>query len=158
MKQRLIISLLSGLLLLTVSCGKTPNGTASKSAGAASRDQVATTRKEIIAQNVLAVQLAAHHEFETKMMFAPTEPIPASLYLMASPYSESRRIVAFLTCDEVVIEEQSIAVSANDKREAFDFRFSKTPRPLGNYRIDFIEVARSNGKPMLLARLFLTVE
>ena len=119
---------------------------------------MASQRKEIIAQNVLAAQLALHHEFEARTSFAPTEAIPASLYLTESSYVEPRRISAFLICEESVVEEESIFVSATEKRQAFDFRFNKTPRPVGVYQIRFVEIARSNGKPVLLARLFLNVE
>ncbi len=158
MKQHRFIIVLSGLLLLICSCGKNESRVKSTSAAQTNDAHIAASRKEIIAPNVLAVQLAAHHELETRMTFAPTELIPASLYLMAAPYSEPRRVAAFLTNEKVVVEEQSIEVSADDKREVFDFRFSKMPRPVGNYRIEFVEIARSNGKPMLLARLFLIVE
>jgi hypothetical protein len=60
--------------------------------------------------------------------------------------------------DEAIVEEQSIAAGADEKRQEFDFHFAKTPRPLGAYQIKFVEIARSNGKPVLLARLFLNVE
>jgi hypothetical protein len=119
---------------------------------------VASPRKEIIAQNVLAAQLAPHHELEAKTTFAPTESIQASLYLTNSSHIEPRRISAFLVRDESVVEEQSIAAGSDETRQEFDFRFAKTPRPLGAYQIKFVEIARSNGKPVLLARLFLNVE
>jgi hypothetical protein len=158
LKQRLVISVVLSLLALTASCSKATSCSDSKPAASAVGDQVASPRKEIIAQNVLAAQLAAHHEFEARTNFASTEAIPACLYLTESPYLEPRRISAFLICEEVVIEEASIFVSAAEKRQAFDFRFIKTPRPLGAYQIKFVEIARSNGKPVLIARLFLKVE
>ena len=158
MKECLVIPVLLGWLALTVSCRKNHSVVDSKPDGPATNPNVASPRKEIIAQNVLAVQLAAHHEFEDKTTFAPTEPIQASLYLTSSSHVEPRRISAFLVRDEAIVEEQSIAVSANEDRQEFDFRFAKTPRPLGMYQIKFVEIARSNGKPVLLARLFLNVE
>jgi hypothetical protein len=63
-----------------------------------------------------------------------------------------------LVRDEGIIEERSVDVSANETRQEFDFSFTKTPRPLGEYKIRFVEIKRSNGKPVLLARLFLNVE
>jgi hypothetical protein len=158
MRHRLVISFLPGLLALTVSCGRDQSHVDSKPAGPASNYDAATARKEIIAHNVLAAQLAAHHEFEAKTTFAPTELIVASLYLTSSPYNEPRRISALLVRDQEVFDEQNIAVGANEMRQEFDFRFAKTPRPLGAYQIKFVEIARSNGKPVLLARLFLSVE
>jgi hypothetical protein len=158
MKRRLIISILPGLLALTLSCGKDLGRVDSKPAEPASHDNLAPARKELIAQNVLAAQLASHHEFEARTTFTPTEAIPASLYLTNSSYIEARRISAFLVRDEAVVEEQSLAVLANEKRQEFDFRFTKMPRPLGAYQIKFVEIARSKGKPVLLARLFLNVE
>jgi len=158
MRQHLVISVLLGLLVLTLSCGNHQSPVDSKPAGPASDYNVASPNREIIAQNVLAVQLAPHHEFESKTTFAPTEPIQASLYLTNSAHIEPRRISAFLVRDEALVEEQSIAVGANEKRQDFDFRFAKMPRPLGTYRIKFVEIARSNGKPVLLAQLFLNVE
>jgi hypothetical protein len=38
------------------------------------------------------------------------------------------------------------------------FVLIRTPRPPGAYQIKFVEIARSNGTPVLLARLFLNVE
>lgn len=90
--------------------------------------------------------------------FAPTETFQDSIYLTRSSHIEPRRISALLVRDEAVVDEQNIAVGADEKRQEFDFRFAKTPRPLGAYQIKFVEIARSNGKPMLLARLFLSVE
>jgi hypothetical protein len=153
MNQCLVI--LFAVLTLGVSCG---SGVDSKSPAPASTYNVASPRKEIIAQNVLAAQLAPHYELEAKTSFAPTESIQASLYLTNSSHVEPRRISAFLVRDEAVVEEQSIAAGPDDKRHEFDFRFAKTPRPLGAYQIKFVEIARSNGKPVLLARLFLNVE
>ena len=158
MKQRLVLSGLLGLLALTVNCVRDRRVVDSNSAGTASVYNVAPPRKEIIAQNVLACQLAAHYEVEARTTFSPAEPIPASLYLTDSSHVEPRRICAFLVRDETIVEEQSIAAGANDRRQEFDFRFSKAPRPVGAYQIRFVEVARSNGKPVLLARLFLNVE
>src|SRR5262249_36357664 len=108
--------------------------------------------------NVLAVQLAAHNELEAGAAFGSTETIPASLFLDDSPYIERRRIYALLVRDESIVEEQSISVGASEKRQDFDFRFARTPRPLGSYQIRFVEIARSSGKPVLMARLYLTVE
>ena len=153
MNQRLTILL--ALLTLTVSCGSRVD---LKSPAPRRAYNVASPRKEIIAQNVLAAQLAPHHELEDKATFAPTESIQASLYLTSSSHDEPRRISAFLVRDEAVVEEQSIAAGADEKRQDFDFRFAKTPRPAGAYQIKFVEIARSNGKPILLARLFLNVE
>ena len=153
MNQCLVI--LVALLTLTISCGGRAN---SKSPAAASTYNVASPRKEIIAQNVLAAQLAPHHELEAKTTFAPTESIQASLYLTDSSHVEPRRIAAFLVRDEAVVEEQSIAAGPEETRQEFDFRFAKTPRPLGAYQIKFVEIVRSKGKPVLLARLFLNVE
>jgi hypothetical protein len=158
MKRRLALSVLHGLLALAVGCGEDQSPVHSETARQTGSRPVASARKEIIAPNVLAVQLAAHHEFESRTTFTPTEPIQASLYLADSYYIEPRRIAAFLVSDEAVVEEHRIFVSANEKRQEFDFRFAKTPRPLGTYQIKFIEIARSNGKPVLLAQLFLKVE
>jgi hypothetical protein len=156
MRLKVIISGLLVSLVLKCGCGSDRTNIDSKTRAATS--YVATVRKEIIAQNVLAAQLAPHHEFEGKTTFAATEPIPASLYLTNANHVEPRRISAFLLQDELVVEEQSIAVSENEERRDFDFRFSKEPRPIGNYEIKFVEIARSNGKPVLLARLFLDVQ
>jgi hypothetical protein len=157
--KRLFISVLLGLAVLTIGCGGDKSRADSKPGQSPNDNDVASpVRKEIIAQNVLAAQLAPHHEVETKTTFASTEPIQASLYLTGSPYVEPRRISAFLVRDETIIEEQSIAVGANEKRQEFDFSFIKTPRPLGAYQIKFVEIKRSNGKSVLLARLFLNVE
>ena len=158
MKELMAISGLLGLLALTLSCGKDHSLVDSQPPSQESNRTVPSVRKEIIAQNVLAAQLAPHHEFEAKTTFAATEPIPASLCLTNSSYVEPRRISAFLVRDEAVVEEHSIAVSADEKRQDFDFRFAKKPRPAGMYQIKFVEIARSNGKPVLLARLFLNVE
>jgi hypothetical protein len=153
MNQWLVILL--ALLTLTVSCGSRVD---SKSPAPGITYDVASPRKEIIAQNVLAAQLAPHHELEARTTFAPTESIQASLYLSNSSHIEPRRISAFLVRDEAVVEEQSIAAGADEGRQEFDFRFAKTPRPQGAYQIKFVEIARSNGRPVLLARLFLNVE
>ena len=153
MNQWLIILFAS--ITLTVGCTSRVD---SKSHAPRTTYNVSSPRKEIIAQNVLAAQLAPHHELEAKTTFAPTESIQASLYLTGSTHVEPRRISAFLVRDEAVVEEQSIAAGADEKRQDFDFRFAKTPRPAGAYQIKFVEIARSNGKPVLLARLFLNVE
>jgi hypothetical protein len=158
MKEPLFISIFLGLLALTASCGRDQSRADSKSGGPAGPYNLAPTRKEIIGQNVLGAQLAGRHDVEGRTTFAPTEPIPASLYLNDSVHIEPRRISAFLLRDETVIEEQSIASGANERRLEFDFSFAKTPRPSGTYQIKFIEIARSNGGPVLLARLFLNVE
>ena len=158
MERRLVISGLLGLLALIAGCGTDQSRLGSKPEPAASNLDMDTVRKEIIAQNVLAAQLAAHHEFEAKSTFAQTETIRASLYLTDSSYIEPRRISALLVRDEAVVEEHYIAVRADEGRNEFDFRFAKTPRPPGAYQIKFVEIARSNGKPILLARLFLSVE
>ena len=158
MKQPLFIAIFLGLLALTASCERDHGRAHLKPGGPAVPYNVAPTRKEIIAQNVLGAQLAARHDVEGRTTFASTEPIPASLYLTDSAHIEPRRISALLLRDETVIEEQSIASGANEKRQEFDFSFAKTPRPLGTYQIKFIEIARSNGRPVLLARLFLNVE
>src|SRR5262249_57034740 len=81
-------------------------------------------RREIIAQNVLAVQLAAHNEFEAGATFGSTETIPASLYLDDSSYIERRRISALLVRGESLVEEQSICIGANEKHQDFHFPFS----------------------------------
>jgi len=76
---------------------------------------------------------------------------------------EPRRISAFLvreqtSREETIIEEHSLVIAAGETRQEFDFCFSEAPRPLGAYQIRFVEIARSNGKPVLLARLFLDIE
>ena len=158
MRRCLVILVLLGLINVTVGCCKDQSIVNSKPAEPGITDNVASPRKEIFARNVLSAQLAAHDQFEARTTFAPNEPIPASLFLASSGYVEPRRVSAFLISGEAVIEQQSIAVSANEEREEFDFRFVKTPRPSGNYQIRLVEIARSNGKPVLLARLFLNVE
>ncbi|HEU4390723.1 MAG TPA: hypothetical protein VFV34_23160 [Blastocatellia bacterium] len=151
------ISAAVGLMALVANCGKeAPVG--SIPAAPASSYDVAAPRKEIIAQNVLAVQLAPRHAFEAKTTFATTESIPASLFLSDSSPVEKRRITAFLVRDESVVEEQSVSIAAVDERHDFDFRFDRTPRPSGAYEIRFVEIARSSAKPVLLARLFLDIE
>lgn len=157
MRQSLVISALLGFMALTLTCGRDQTRVDSRPDQPLANYN-ASPRKEIIAQHVLAVQLAPHYEVEAKTTFAPTEPILASLYLTESSDVESRRIFAFLVSDEAVVEEQSIALSTSDERREFDFRFTKTPRPLGSYQIRFVQIARSNAKPVLLARLFLNVE
>ena len=156
--RRLFISVLLGLTGLTAGCGCGAPPVGSKPAQAADDSPAAATRNEVIAQNVLSVQLAPHDEIETRTTFSATEPVPASLYLTDPPYIEPRQIIAFLVSNGAVFEEQGIAVKANEQRQRFDFRFAKTPRPAGPYQIKFVEIARSNGKPVLLARLFLEIE
>ena len=146
------------LLALVANCGKERAYVDSPPAAPASAYDVAAPRKEIIAQKVLAAQLAPRYAIESKNTFATTEPIPASLYLSDSTRVEQRRITAFLVRDESVVEEQSISLLAGDERKDFDFRFNRTPRPSGAYEIRFVEIARSSGKPILLARLFLNVD
>jgi hypothetical protein len=157
MTQRLN-SVLLGLIFLTLSCGKNQSRVESKSSQLPAKHNVASQRKEIIAQHVLAAQLASRQEVEARTTFAAGEPIQASLYLTNPAHTESRRIFAFLVIGEAVVEEKSLALRASDERQAFDFRFIKTPRPVGSYQIRFVEIARSNAKPILLARLFLEVE
>ena len=157
MRQSLAIFVVVGMMGMTVSCCRDRSRADSRT------DQLspaydASPRKEIIAPHVLAAQLAPHNEIESKTTFAPTEPIWASLYWTSPSYIGPRRIFAFLVCDEAVLEEQSIALSASDEHRELDFHFVKTPRPLGRYQIRFIEVARSNAKPAVIARLFLNVE
>lgn len=157
MRQSLAIFVLVGLVGTTVSCCRDQSRADSRT------DQLspaydASPRKEIIAPHVLAAQLAPHDEIESKTTFAPTEPIWASLYLTNPSYIGPRRVFAFLVSDEAVVEEQSIALRASDERRDLDFHFVKTPRPLGRYQIRFVEVARSNAKPAVIARLFLNVE
>ncbi len=155
-KQQQFFSVALVLLALNAGCTKVTSGR--ESITEPLDVVVASERKEIIARQVLAVQLAAHQEFEDRTNFAPTEVIPASLYLTDAPYLEWRCISAFLVCEKGVVEEESISLSPDDKRQAFDFRFIKTPRPAGAYQIRFVEITRSTGKPVLLARLFLNVE
>ena len=155
----LVISALLGFLMVAGGCGTHQRTADTKSDNTSSSDSsVAMQSREIVAQNVLAAHLARHNEIESKTAFAQTEPIYASVYLTNPQHIEPRRISAFLVRDEEVVEEQSIAVGANEKRQEFDFSFTETPRPLGAYKIKFVEIARSHGKPVLLARLFLNVE
>src|SRR5262245_43024981 len=157
MKRRFLTSVLPGLLAMTFSCSRNQGDVDSKSIRRAS-DYVASPRREIIAPNVLAVQLAAHNEIETGAVLGSADPISASLSLTASVHIEPRAIPAYLVRDEAVCEEQCIGVAAGETRYEFDFRFVKTPRPQGSWQIRFVEFARSNGKPVLLARLFLKVD
>ncbi len=115
-------------------------------------------RKEIVSPTVLSVQLAMHREIESRTRFTGDEPVDASLFLTNAEHVESRRINASLECGESLIEEQSVWLAAEDERREFDFRFAKMGRPPGDCEIRFVEIARSSGKPVLLARLFLTVE
>ncbi|MCM3873637.1 MAG: hypothetical protein ND895_23370 [Pyrinomonadaceae bacterium] len=154
----LVISALLGLLVLVGGCGNYQRHADTKSDQAISDSKIARQSKEIVAQNVLAAQLARHHDIESKTAFAQTEPIYASVYLTSPQHIEPRRISAFLVREEEIVEEQSIAVGANEQRQEFDFSFTETPRPPGAYKIKFVEIARSHGKPVLLARLFLNVE
>ena len=157
MRQSLATFVLVGLMGMTVSCCRDQSRADSKAAQPLAGYD-ASPRKEIIGQHVLSAQLAPHDEVESKTTFAPTEPIPASLYLTSPSYVGPRRIFAFLVSEEAVVEEQSIGLSASDDRRELDFHFVKTPRPLGCYQIRFIEVTRSTAKPALIARLFLNVE
>lgn len=116
------------------------------------------SRKEIVSPTVLSVQLATHREIELRTRFTSGEPIDASLFLTNSKHVEPRRIDASLECGQRLIEEQSVWLAAEDERREFDFRFAKTGRPSGDCEIRFVEIARSSGKPVLLARLFLTIE
>jgi hypothetical protein len=165
MKRRLVISpslrwlsLTVGCLALTVSCRNDQSHVGSMPASESNGHSVATPRREIIRQDVLGAQLAVHHETEARSTFGASEPIPASLILSGSLHYEPRRVFAFLVRDEQIVEEQSIAVRAGETREEFDFHFTKTPRASGTYQIKFVEIARSNGTSVLLARLFLSVE
>jgi hypothetical protein len=151
------LSLSIGCLALTVGCRDDQNPVGSQSASP-SNHSIATPRREIIRQDVLGAQLAEHHEVEGKSTFGTNEPIPASLILSDTLRYEPRRVFAFLVRDEQIVEEQSIPVRAGEAREEFDFHFTKTPRASGAYQIRFVEIARSNGTSVLLARLFLSVE
>jgi hypothetical protein len=153
MKMSLVIATLLAPMLLP---GCRERGGGDSQSGERPGDSVPRTR-EIISSNVLAVHLAAHHEAETRNAFAVTEPIRASIFLLRPLHVEPRRITAFLVREKLVVEEQSISVEADETREEFDFEFVRTPRPPGAYEIRFVEIARSRGKPMLLARLFLNV-
>jgi outer membrane murein-binding lipoprotein Lpp len=156
--RSLVISAVLGLSVLIGGCANNQPNADTKSDKTTSDSKMALQSKEIVAQNVLAAQLAKHHEIESKTAFGQTEPIYASVYLTTPQHIEPRRISAFLVLGEDVVEEQSIAVGANEKRQEFDFSFTQTPRPSGAYKIKFVEVTRSHGKPILLARLFLNVE
>ncbi|HKF56357.1 MAG TPA: hypothetical protein VKJ45_12960 [Blastocatellia bacterium] len=163
MRRRRFILMSVGSLGLTFSCRRDQSPSDPKPPGPAVETTIAPLRKEIIAQNVLAAQLAAHYEVEGKTTFRTTELIEASLYLANSTRVEPRRISAFLvreqtSREETIIEEHSLVIAAGETRQEFDFRFSEAPRPLGAYQIRFVEIARSNGKPVLLARLFLNIE
>ena len=158
MRQLLITATLFYLAALTASCRGIESCADSNSDQPVSNYNLAASQREIVAQNVLAVQLARHDEIETKTAFTPTEPVYVSVYLTNPRYVEPRRISALLIRDETVVEEQSIAVGADEARQEFDFSFIRTPRPPGAYQIKFVEIARSNGTPVLLARLFLSVE
>jgi len=157
MKERVAVLFLFGCLICCCSCGETQDGVASKPREPGGKHYIASPRREIIEENVLAAQLAFHDEIESKTTFSSCEPIQASLYLAGSSKVEPRRISAFLLLNESVVEEQSIVLRHEDRHQ-FDFRFVKTPRELGSYEIRFVEIARSRGKPVLLARLFLNVE
>jgi len=137
MKRCLVISVLLGLAGSANGCGE--GRVAPKSDGPAG-DQTVTshTSKEIIADNVLAAQLAPRDGFEARTTFATTEPIQASLYLTGPAYIEPRRISASLVCGGVIVEEQSVAVGADEKRQEFDFRFAKTPHRSGACLIKFV--------------------
>jgi|GEM_PF-1446788 len=159
MKQdnALAISALLGLSVLVGACSNNHRNIVTESEKRTSDSKLAMQSKEIVAQNVLAAQLARHNEIESKNAFAQNETIYASVYLTNPQHIEPRRVSAFLVRDEEVVEEQSIAVGANEQRQEFDFSFTETPRPPGAYKIRFVEITRSSGKPVLLARLFLDV-
>ncbi len=152
-----VILSLFGLLMLVVSCDS-QHKTETKPDKTTDNYKMAIQSKEIVAQNVLSAQLAKHNEIESRTIFAPNEPIHASVYLTDSQHIEPRRIYAFLFHDETVIDEQSIYVGESEKRHEFNFSFIKMQRPCGTYQIRFVEITRSNGKPVLLARLFLNIE
>jgi hypothetical protein len=158
MRQLLITATLFYLASLAAGCRGIESRAGSNSDQPVSNYNLAASQREIVAANVLAVQLARHDEIETKKVFTPNEPVYASVYLIDPRHVEPRRISALLICDETVVEEQSIAVGADETRQEFDFSFTRTPRPPGAYQIKFVEIARSNGTPVLLARLFLHVE
>jgi hypothetical protein len=158
MKHFLRLLVLLGSLAFAVSCRKSESLGESKSSTPPENYKIASTRREIIAQHVLGAQLAPHHEVEAKSTFSPDEPIQASLYFTDTSEIGSRRILAILVSDETVVEEQGITLESEDARHELDFRFAKTPRPLGSYQIRFVEIARSSPRPVLLARLFLNVE
>lgn len=153
-----IISVLICLSVLGGGCVSNQHDSDTKSDDLASDSKMMKQSKEIVAQNVLSAQLAKHNDIESRNIFSPTEPIYASVYLTKSQHIEPRRISAFLMRDEIVIEEQSVDVGTNETRQEFDFSFTKTPRQSGEYKIRFVEIKRSSGKPVLLARLFLNVE
>jgi len=81
--RRLFISVLLGSIGLTAGCVGVAPPVDSKPAQAADDSPAAATRNEVIARNVLSVQLAPHDEIETRTTFSATEPVPASLYLTA---------------------------------------------------------------------------
>ena len=152
-----VIPALLACVVWSSGCGNNQRLSGDKPDKASNEFQIALQNKEIVGQNVLAAQLARHTEIESKTAFAQTEPIHASVYLTNPRHIEPRRISAFLLRDEEVVEEQSIAVEANEKRQEFDFSFTE-PRPQGAYKIKFVEISRSHGRPVLLARLFLNVK
>src|SRR5262245_52852779 len=89
-----------------------PDSRAGSPAGDHAGDPVvASSRREIVAPNVLAAQLAAHRELESKTTFTRDEPIQASIFLAVPDYVEQRRIVAFLMSGEGVLEEQTISLA-----------------------------------------------
>src|SRR5262249_59414816 len=123
MKSSAVISVVVGLLAVAIGCGRDQSPDAKP--GSSDNLDRASARKEIIAQNVLAVQLASRHEFEDKTTFGATEPIPASLYLTSSSQAGPRRVSVLLVREEAIVEEQSITVGPDENREEFDFRFVK---------------------------------
>ncbi|MGQ0542055.1 MAG: hypothetical protein ACT4O9_09435 [Blastocatellia bacterium] len=146
------------LAALAVGCRGIESRADSNSEQPVGNYNLAASQREIIAANVLAVQLARHDQIETKTSFAPNEPIFASIYLTDPRHVEPRQLSALLLRDKDVFEVQSITIGSDEKRREYNFTFIRTPRQKGAYQIRFMEIARSHGKPVLLARLFLDVE
>ena len=157
MKRSLTLLASLGFVAFFASCAEDQRRSDSNNAATSNATDLSAARKEIVARNVLGAQLASHDKLENKTTFGTRESIAASLYLANSSFIEARRISAFLVHDDAVIEEQTIGEDPGEKRGDLDFQFNNTPRPPGAYEIKFVEIARSNGKPVLLARLFLTV-
>lgn len=146
------------LALLCFGCDGGPSRAGPEKNRGWTNGEFSMRRKEIVSPNVLSVQLATHSEIESRTRFTRDEPVDASLFLTNSEHVETRRISASLECGDAVIEEQSIWVEPEENRTEFDFRFAETNRPPGECQIRFVEIARSRGKPVLLAKLFLTIE
>src|SRR5215471_11031045 len=81
MRRRLDIFLLVGSLAITLGCRKDQGALDPKPPAPTAETNIAPLRKEIIAQNILAAQLAAHYEVEGKNTFRTTELIEASPFL-----------------------------------------------------------------------------